>query len=378
MFQKKMLLMGVALAVLGIVAVVPAASAAVSPDVYRGFGPGADLHGTGFYDGIICHNDPVNKVDYLGLEPLKQQELIAWYAMMYGVDGLELLNVFLSGSGNKLELGDVLGDGDLDGAHVWSSKGQPGYWAEIQIEEDISGPEAAQHLHRQLNRWAGSAAYQDLTADSDWTWQQMAMFRKAMYVGRGGDLAIATFNAEIAALSMVNEGADLAIVGSEFTRGNYVAGIGLLPFVPAVSGRVIRYADNGKPVAGFKTTDDLIRDGVNVDAFPWGTYYKRVNGPAPKWMGDKAHAHHILFRKGNGRKQKALVREGQEILLKYDIDPVFGPENLVWARNRIPKQHAGQALEEVLIALRHADNTIGTREAIVEALREMGQVAATR
>ena len=64
MFQ---MLMGVALAVLGIVAV-PAASAAVSPDVYRGFGPGADLHGTGFYDGIICHNDPVNRYDYLGLD----------------------------------------------------------------------------------------------------------------------------------------------------------------------------------------------------------------------------------------------------------------------------------------------------------------------
>ena len=61
------MLIGVALAVLGIVAV-PAASAAVSPDVYRGFGPGADLHGTGFYDGIICHNDPVNRYDYLGLE----------------------------------------------------------------------------------------------------------------------------------------------------------------------------------------------------------------------------------------------------------------------------------------------------------------------
>ena len=70
MFQ---MLMGVALAVLGIVAV-PAASAAVSPDVYRGFGPGADLHGTGFYDGIICHNDPVNKYDYLGLNPVTD-----WY-----------------------------------------------------------------------------------------------------------------------------------------------------------------------------------------------------------------------------------------------------------------------------------------------------------
>ena len=73
MFQ---MLMGVALAVLGIVAV-PAASAAVSPDVYRGFGPGADLHGTGFYDGIICHNDPVNNYDLLGLTEQEYNDYLA-------------------------------------------------------------------------------------------------------------------------------------------------------------------------------------------------------------------------------------------------------------------------------------------------------------
>lgn len=29
------------------------------------------------------------------------------------------------------------------------------------------------------------------------------------------------------------------------------------------------------------------------------------------------HAHHILFKKGNGKAQQELVKEGQEILRKY-------------------------------------------------------------
>ncbi len=36
------------------------------------------------------------------------------------------------------------------------------------------------------------------------------------------------------------------------------------------------------------------------------------------------HAHHILFKKGLGQKQQELVREGQEILRRYGIDPIIG------------------------------------------------------
>lgn len=48
-----------------------------------------------------------------------------------------------------------------------------------------------------------------------------------------------------------------------------------------------------------------------------------------------SHAHHILFKKGLGQKQKVLVQEGQGILRGYGIDPIIGEENLVWAPNAV-------------------------------------------
>ena len=46
------------------------------------------------------------------------------------------------------------------------------------------------------------------------------------------------------------------------------------------------------------------------------------------------HAHHVLFKLGNGPAQKALVQEGQELLRKVGIDPIFGKEVLFWAPNK--------------------------------------------
>ena len=55
------------------------------------------------------------------------------------------------------------------------------------------------------------------------------------------------------------------------------------------------------------------------------------------------HAHHILLKRGNGKAQQELVKEGQEILREYDIDPIYGLENLTWAPN-IKGQHHITAL----------------------------------
>lgn len=50
------------------------------------------------------------------------------------------------------------------------------------------------------------------------------------------------------------------------------------------------------------------------------------------------HAHHILFKTGREGTQQELVKEGQEILRKYGIDPIVGEENLVWEPNRVVGQ----------------------------------------
>nr|WP_237770335.1 hypothetical protein [Vibrio parahaemolyticus] len=55
----------------------------------------------------------------------------------------------------------------------------------------------------------------------------------------------------------------------------------------------------------------LLLETKNSDeTFDFGAYLKSVVGPPPKDMPDP-HAHHILFKKGLGAEQQALVTEGQ-------------------------------------------------------------------
>jgi Pretoxin HINT domain len=80
--------------------------------------------------------------------------------------------------------------------------------------------------------------------------------------------------------------------------------------------------------------DILIADGIDapVDMF-------------------RAHGHHILFKKGIGPRQQALVNEGQAILRHVGINPIRGVENLTWASN-VKGIHTGQHLRSVVDDLR--------------------------
>lgn len=107
-------------------------------------------------------------------------------------------------------------------------------------------------------------------------------------------------------------------------------------------------------------------------------------GNPPEDM-ENPHAHHILYKSGNGERQKELVKEGQEILIRYDIDPIEGPENLCWAPN-IAGQHNGDNLQKVVDGIKKAeadgiengDSKEEIRESIVDSLKDSGDDAATR
>ncbi|WP_235338371.1 AHH domain-containing protein [Paenibacillus wulumuqiensis] len=109
----------------------------------------------------------------------------------------------------------------------------------------------------------------------------------------------------------------------------------------------------------------------------FGKYLRGLLGAPPTDMKNP-HAHHILFKVGLGQKQKELVREGQEILGKYGIDPIIGPENLVWAPNRIAGPHSIEALENVIKQLKAVDAAGADVEYIIEILEDLGKQAASR
>ncbi|MER1992359.1 MAG: hypothetical protein ABS864_07940 [Aerococcus urinaeequi] len=99
-------------------------------------------------------------------------------------------------------------------------------------------------------------------------------------------------------------------------------------------------------------------------------------GDSPEGMKDP-HAHHILFKKGLGISQQELVEEGQKILREYDIDPIFGIENLTWAPNRVKGQHSIDALK-VVDNIKEVKNHGGDRDDMVQRFKELGDLAATR
>ena len=116
---------------------------------------------------------------------------------------------------------------------------------------------------------------------------------------------------------------------------------------------------------------------VNVDTFDFGKYLRGKIGDPPADMADP-HAHHILFKKGLGPAQQALVQEGQAILWRVGINPTFGLENLVWAPNRVVGQHDIEALRNVLKQLREVEKYGGDYDDMSEALKKLGDLAAKR
>lgn len=87
------------------------------------------------------------------------------------------------------------------------------------------------------------------------------------------------------------------------------------------------------------------------------------------------HAHHILEVNGRPGEHRALIREGQDILRSYDIDPLQGGENLVWAPN---KGHTLSAAKDLVDELKNAKQVGLSRNQIVKILKEHGQRAARR
>ncbi|MGF7046955.1 peptidoglycan hydrolase-like protein with peptidoglycan-binding domain/prefoldin subunit 5 [Paenibacillus sp. DS2015] len=129
-----------------------------------------------------------------------------------------------------------------------------------------------------------------------------------------------------------------------------------------------------KKMTDLRITSEFHEVLLKID---FGKYLKGRIGDPPVNMLNP-HAHHTLFKKGLGEAQQKLVQEGQEILRKYNIDPIIGVENLVWAPNRISGQHSIEALENVVNQLKAVDAAGGDLDDFVEILADLGKLAASR
>jgi hypothetical protein len=101
---------------------------------------------------------------------------------------------------------------------------------------------------------------------------------------------------------------------------------------------------------------------------------RRELGAAPQGMNNP-HTHHIAQVNGAVGEHRALVREAQDILRRYGIDPLQGAENLVWAPN---KGHTLTESRALTLDLRLASEANAPRRVIVEILERYGIQAQGR
>ncbi|MCM1497821.1 MAG: hypothetical protein NC124_05085 [Clostridium sp.] len=135
-----------------------------------------------------------------------------------------------------------------------------------------------------------------------------------------------------------------------------------------------------------ETIDDLVermkKDGISKDVsykelsakYGHQYYKKELQAAYTKYTGKKnhishidyrkileevgrpvkpgEHAHHIVYKKGLPGKMREIVEKAQEILYKYDIDPVTDSHNLVSAPN---KGHSIANIQEVYDGLAKAE-----------------------
>jgi hypothetical protein len=172
--------------------------------------------------------------------------------------------------------------------------------------------------------------------------------------------------------------------------GNVAGGMvgGIFGKVTGLGGRAVAQAE-GRIIAANSSPIRIARAGdpdfigpikpqfIRGSSESWGSYLTRMKGPPPEGMIDP-HAHHVVFQTGNGAAQQALVVEGQGILRAAGIDPISGPENLVWAPMRVNGQHGQPALNQVVTELREAQQLGLGRDALVDILTRNGKLAAAR
>ncbi len=116
------------------------------------------------------------------------------------------------------------------------------------------------------------------------------------------------------------------------------------------------------------------RKSLNKYSVPGNVVSPEMMGPAPKGI-TRPHRHHILSLNGRAGEERALVREGQDILRGVDIDPLHGIENLTWAPN---KGHTIDVTRTLVGELRAAQQAGAGKRQIVRILRQFGDEARGR
>ena len=161
-----------------------------------------------------------------------------------------------------------------------------------------------------------------------------------------------------------------------FLQEDVYRGDGLNLYVYCENNSVIYYDPSGygkAPVVPFKKGQYNYPD---INALNYNERVRSLYGDPPDWMVDP-HAHHFPYKKGKVNQQPT-VDKIQDILVDFEIDPIYGEEVLCWAPNRVKGQHATAQLESYLKELEELKLNGGTREEVIELTRRYQQEDTVR
>ena len=164
------------------------------------------------------------------------------------------------------------------------------------------------------------------------------------------------------------------VVG-RFTQEDVYRGDGLNLYVYCSNNPVTYYDPSGYArVVPFSKGNYSYED---INAIDYNALATSYFGDPPTDMYDP-HAHHIVYKVGNGAAQKEISANLQGILVDYDIDPIQGKEVLGWAPNRVKDQHSLETLDSLNKEILAVKESGGTREDIIAVLDKHKQEAANR
>ena len=192
---------------------------------------------------------------------------------------------------------------------------------------------------------------------------------------------------EVGTVLHVQGGGEAILVSKTWRQGEFAAERSDVGESPERSAGTVRVFDfeveglhnfyvrgEGSDAAGVLVHNSTARD---MSKFDFGKHLRGMIGDPPAGMHDP-HAHHVLFKVGNGSAQKALVAQGQDILRSVGIDPIYGKEVLGWAPNRVKGQHSKDALQPLVDRLQETVDAGGGYDEVVEVLDHFKDIAAGR
>jgi hypothetical protein len=273
-------------------------------------------------------------------------DLLLAFRLLYGDAGQDLLYYFQQGGG-VIQLGDVLGDLDVD---VWNF----GAGTYIQIENDdaeVAGTKyhpgvAAQLLWNGLNE---CLAYHHIRVNIPVTDLNALIASRQAVSLQACQTGIAAAELYLSGIGVASDGVDLVLTINELSEGNYTAIAGALPFIPVSllgsSGRVLFNNVSGQTLDVIDSANALVAlqsikrgrwqtslGGV-LDEYSWGETIRRVltsgSGPVnpPTWRGELAYYMKKLVPKpgNNFRAHHDLIWAERVWFAKHGIDVTTSP-----------------------------------------------------